>query len=134
MEVVDNIKQAIDLLKEVEEYNQQLNGENGLISVCDQKIDYWEHYIELEHLTISEVWRIAKEIKNQRILRRKYKNDAELIKVFKDNEDKLRNPGYRDILLNQICKTDSKQKNAKYGYNAYTDEERDYILGRKGDK
>ena len=130
MQVLNNIQQAVDLLKEIEDYNQELTGENGLISSCDKKIDYWEHYLEFEPLRVTEVYRITREIKNQRTLRRKYKNDAELIKVFKDNEAKMQNAANRDILLVQVHKTDTKQKNAKYNYSAYTDEERDRILGR----
>lgn len=131
MEILENIKQAINLLKEIEEYNAQLSGEDGLISTCDKKIDYWEHYLEFNDLKTAEVYRIAKEIKNQRIQRRKYKNDAELIKVYKDNEQKMQNAGNREILLVQVCKTDTKQKNAKYSYSAYTEEEKNKILGIK---
>lgn len=129
MEVLDNIKQAIQLLKDNEEYYQQLNGENGLISVADQKIDYWLHYIEFNKPSSKEIWRIFKEIKKLRMERRKYKNDAELIKVFKDNEQKMQNASFREILLVQVRKTENKQKNAKYGYTAYTEEEKNQILG-----
>lgn len=129
MDVLGNIEQAIKLLEEVEEYYGELLGEGGLISSCDGKIDYWEHYLEFKPLRPKEVYRIAREIKYQRILRRKYKNDAELIKVYKDNESKMQNNGFRKILLSQIYKTDTKQKNAKYGYDAYTYEERNKILG-----
>ena len=131
MDVLDNIKQAVALLKEVEEYNNELNGENGLISTCDRKIDYWLHYLELEDLKVTEAYNIIKEIKNIRIHRRKYKNDAELIRLYKDNEAKLQNSSYRDILLTQLCKTDTRQKNLKYNYNAYTDDEIRDILGPK---
>lgn len=131
MDVLENIKEACRLLKEVEEYNEQLNGEDGLISICDQKIDYWEHYLEFEPLKVTEAYNINKEIKKQRNLRRKYKDDADIIRVFKENAAKLQTDSNRDILLAQVCKTDSKHKNAKYAYSAYTEEERDAILGRK---
>ena len=65
--------------------------------------------------------------------RRIYKNDFELIKVFKENEQKMQNASNRKILLSQICKTESKQQNAKYGYVAYTKEEINEILGTKED-
>lgn len=131
MEVLANIQIAIELLKEVEEYNERLNGENGLISICDKKIDFWEHYLELEDLKVTEAYNINKEIKKQRQLRRKYKNDAELIKLFKDNEAKMGNASYRDILLTQLHKTETKQKNQKYSYNAYTEDEMNDILHPK---
>lgn len=131
MEVIDNIKEAVRLLREIEDYNNQLNGEDGLISVCDKKIDYWEHYLELEDLKLTEAYNIVREIKKQRLLRRRYKDDAELIKIYKDNESKMQNPNTRDFLLMQIYKTDSRHKNAKYNYSAYTEEERDSILRPK---
>ena len=131
MEVLNNIEQAVKLLKEVEQYNDELIGEDGLISTCDKKIDFWEHYLELETLRVTQVYNICKEIKNQRNLRRKYKNDAELIKLYKDNEAKMQHVDHRDMLLVQLHKTETKQKNAKYSYSAYTEEEKNRILGIK---
>lgn len=131
MNVLENIQQAILLLKEVEDYNNQLNGSDGLISICDQKIDYWEHYLENEPLKITEAYNICKEIKKQRKLRRQYKNDAELIKTFKDNEQKMSNSQYRDILMSQIHKVYNRQQGAKYNYIAYTTDEALEILGIK---
>ena len=131
MEVVNNIEQAIKLLKEIEEYNAELTGEDGLISSCDKKIDYWEHYLEFNQLVPAQVYRIAREIKRQRNLRRRYKNDAELIKLYKDNEAKMQHVDHRDMLMVQLHKTETKQKNAKYSYSAYTEEERNEILGIK---
>ena len=129
MEVLERYKESLKLLKENEEYYQQLTGENGLISICDQKLDYWEHYIEFNKVELKQLYRIYKEMKRLRMLRRKYKNDKELIKIFKDNEQKMQNPSNREILLVQLCKTDNKQQNAKYGYTAYTEEEKNQILG-----
>lgn len=129
MDVLESIKEAIGLLKGIDEYYDALNGENGYISTCDRKIDYWEHYLEFETLVPAQVYRIAREIKRLRIIRRQYKNDAELIRVYKQNEAKMQNGNHREILLSQLCKTDSKQKNATYSYSAYTEEERDEILG-----
>lgn len=131
MDVLENIKEACRLLKEVEDYNNELNGEDGLISTCDKKIDYWLHYLEIENLKVTEAYKIIREIKKQRILRRQYKDDADLIRVFKENEAKMQNAASRDILLVQVCKTDSKHKNAKFNYSAYTEEEKREILGVK---
>lgn len=131
MEVIENIKEAIKLLQENEEYCQKLNGEGGLISVTDSKTDFWLHQIEFNDYDARKICRIHKELKRLRNERRKYKNDAELIKVFKDNEQKLVNAQNREFLLAQVCKTDSKQKNAKYGSTIYSQEEINEILGVK---
>ena len=128
MNVLENIKQAIELLGQNEEYYNQLF---ELQSKVDKKIDFWEHYIELNNIPVTQAYKIIKEIKKLRMERRIYKNDFELIKVFRDNEAKMQNASNRRILLNQVCKTDNKQRNAKYGYEAYTEEEVKEILGIK---
>lgn len=129
MDVTEKLKESFDILKDIDDYNNQLLGENGYISTCDKKIDYWEHYIELNPLKVTESYKILREIKRLRILRRKYKNDAELIKVLNDNNEKLKNINFRSILLTQVYKTKTRQENAKYSYDAYTDEEIKNILG-----
>lgn len=129
MDVTEKLKESFDILKDIDDYNNQLLGENGYISTCDKKIDYWEHYIELNPLKVTESYKILREIKRLRILRRKYKNDAELIKVLNDNSEKLKNINFRSILLTQVHKTKTRQENAKYSYDAYTDEEIKNILG-----
>ena len=131
MEVLENLKQSIALLKDIDNYHEQLLGDNGLISACDKKIDYWLHYIELNDLKVTEAYKILKEMKRLRILRRQYKNDAELIKMYKDHEAKMQNSANRDILLVQVCKVDTKHKNAKFSYDAYTEEEFKEILYEK---
>jgi len=124
--VIENIKKAISLLEENENYYQELF---ELQSQTDKKIDYWLHYIELEKVPVTQSYKIIKEIKRLRNLRRQYKNEMALMRVFKDNEQKLCNISNRKILLNQICRTDNKQQNAKYSYDAYTSEEIEKILG-----
>ena len=126
MSVIENIKKAISLLEENENYYQELF---ELQSQTDKKIDYWLHYIELEKVPVTQSYKIIKEIKRLRNLRRQYKNEMALMRVFKDNEQKLCNISNRKILLNQVCKTDNKQQNAKYSYDAYTSEEIEKILG-----
>lgn len=131
MDVTEKIKEAFDILKDIDDYNNQLLGENGYISTCDKKIDFWEHYIELNDLKVTEAYKILREIKRLRLLRRKYKNDAEVIKVFNDNSAKMQNVNYRSILFTQVHKTKTRQDNAKYNYDAYTEEEFNNILGNK---
>lgn len=128
MSVLQNIKQALNLLQENEELYSKLSDD---LSETDKKIDYWLHYIEFNNIPVTQTYKIIKEIKKLREKRRIIKNDLELMKVFKDNEQKMVNSKNRGILLNSICKTDNKQQNAKYSYDAYTQEEIDEILGIK---
>lgn len=125
MNVLNNIKEAIKLLEETDSKFDELTIQ---ISQADRKIDYWLHKIELENIPVTQSYKILKEIKKQRNLRRQYKNDLEILKVFRENEGKLCNTNNRKMLLNQVCKTDNKQQNAKYSYDAYTEEEIKEIL------
>ena len=70
MSVIENIKKAISLLEENENYYQELF---ELQSQTDKKIDYWLHYIELEKVPVTQSYKIIKEIKRLRNLRRQYK-------------------------------------------------------------
>lgn len=127
--VEKNISTAIELLETNEDYFNQLI---YLQSEADKKIDYWLHYIEFhDDIKAAAMRNIFNEIRKQRKKRRVYKNDWELIKIFHDNESKMQNASSRKILMNQIMKTDNKQKNAKYSYDAYTEEEANKILGIK---
>lgn len=128
MSVLENIKKAIKLLQENEEHHSKLL---DTLSESDKKTDYWLHYIEFNNIPVTHSYKIIKEIKQLREKRRIVKNELEIMKVFRDNEQKLVNSKNREILLNSICKTDSKQQNAKYNYDAYTEEEINEILGIK---
>ena len=128
MEVLDNIKEAIRLLEENDDAADKLVEQ---YSLCDRKIDYWLHTMELTTVPVPDAYKIIKEIKKQRMLRRECKNALEILKVFRDNEGKMCNANNRKLLLAQVCKTDNKQRNAKYSYDAYTDEELAEIFGYK---
>lgn len=128
MSVLENLKQAIDLLQQNEDYYNELF---SLQSETDRKIDFWLHYIELNNVQVTQSYKIIKEIKRLREHRRTIKNELELMKVFKDNEQKMVNAKNRQILINHVYKTDNKQRNAKYNYDAYTEEEMNKILGIK---
>lgn len=128
MSVLENIKQALNLLQENEDHYGELI---DMLSDTDKKTDYWLHYVELNNVPVTQGYKIIKELKRLREKRRTIKNDLELMKVFKENEQKMVNSKNRQILLTCICKTDNKQQNAKYSYDAYTEEEVNEILGIK---
>lgn len=131
MSVLDNLKQALELLQQNEDaYNELFNQQ----SETDRKVDFWLHYIELNNVPVTQSYKIIREIKRLREKRRTIKNELEIMKVFRDNEQKLVNAKNRQILLINVCKTDNKQQNAKYSYDAYTDNEMNEILGIKNEK
>ena len=128
MSVLENIKQALNLLQENEDHYSKLFDD---LSMCDKKTDYWLHYIELNNIPVTQSYKIIKELKRLREKRRIVKNELEIMKVFKDNEQKMVNSKNRELLLNSVCKTDDKQQSAKYSYDAYTEDEVNEILGIK---
>lgn len=126
--ILNNLTQAIELLQQNEDYYSELF---NLLSETDKKVDYWLHYIELNNVPVTHSYKIIKEIKRLREKRRIIKNDLEIMKVFKDNEQKMINSKNRQVLLNSVCKTDNKQQKAQYNYDAYTEEEINELLGVK---
>lgn len=129
MNILEKIKQIVRLLHENEESIEVLKNK---LSDSDRKIDYWLHYIELENVPVTQSYKIIKEIKKLRQERRICKNELSLMRTFKDNEQKLCNDQNRDILLSVVCKTNRKQEEAVYSYDAYNQEEINQILGNKG--
>lgn len=117
MGVLDNVREAVELLDDVEDMQESLIQQ---LSTADKKIDYWEHIMELETVPVTHAYKIIKEMKRQRIARREAKNELELLKVFRDNQGKLLNPSNRKMLLSNLYKTSNKQQNAQYNYDAYT--------------
>lgn len=87
------------------------------------------HVIELKPLNSSQRWRIVKVIKDVELERRQIKNEMELIKVLRDQQNKLLNRGYRPFLLNEIGKTYKIQNNRQYSYRGYTEEEIKELIG-----
>ena len=128
MSVLENIKQALNLLHENENNYSKLV---DALSETDKKTDYWLHYIELNNIPVTQSYKIIKEMKRLIEKTRFFKNELEIMKLFKDNEQKMVNSKNREVLLSSVCKTDSKQQNAKYSYDAYTEEEMNEILGIK---
>ena len=120
MDVLENVKEAIRLIDEAENKADELT---AMYSQADRKIDFWLHRIELESIPVTQAYKIIKEIKKQRQIRRQCKNELELLRVFKDHEGKLCNSGNRKMLVNKMYKTENRQKNAKYSYDAYSEEE-----------
>lgn len=118
--VYEKYKEAIELLNENNNYYGTLLEKQ---SEYDKKTDYWLHFIEDSSIDAFTAYRIIKEIKKIRKERRLIKNDIEIMKLFKENEGKLCHNDNRNILLNQITKTNNRQVNWTYVNDAYTEEE-----------
>lgn len=125
MGVLDNVREAVELLDDVDNMHEDLIQQ---LSVADKKIDYWEHMMELETIPVTQAYKIIKEMKRLRISRREAKNELELLKVFRDNQGKLCNTDNRKMLLSNLYKTSNKQQNAQYSYDAYTTAELEEVF------
>jgi len=129
--MLEKLIESVKILNEID--NNSDNLVNNL-SDLDKRIDYWLHYIENENIPVTYSYNILKEIKRLRKERRKTKNEIELTKLFKENSLKLCNVQSREFLLNQMQKTSRRQKNSKYGYDAYTKDEFNKVLKIKEDE
>lgn len=125
MNVKDKINDVIVILNEIDTYDSALSDN---LSLVDSKICDLLHLIENNTLKTNQCYRVIKELHNLRIERRKIKNDMELMKVYRDNKQKLSNQDYRQFLLSNIGKKE-KQLNGEYKNRIYTEEELKEMVG-----
>jgi hypothetical protein len=130
MDLIEEIKIAVDKLNEVDDYASSLADK---LSIEDKKTCDLLHYIENNKLTTSECYRVIKEIKSIRIDRRKIKNDMELSTTLNNNKNKLQLKENRVFLINELHKK-NKQLNTKYSNRYYTNEDLQKILKGKSEE
>ena len=124
MDIVEEIKNIVDKLNELEKYKEELPQK---LSIQDSKEQDILHLIEDEKFTAFEAYRLLKELKKVRKERRIVKNDCELLQCFSANKNKILNENNRQFLLQDLY---NKQRNlkAKYKNRQYTEEEFNKIL------
>lgn len=124
MNVIEEVKDAIDKLEKVELYLSSLGDR---LSILDMKQQDLLHYIENNKLKTNECYRIIKELNNIRIQRRKIKNDIEIGNKYNEHKCKLASLENRKFLLNELYKKE-KTLGTKYKNKGYTNEEIESIL------
>ena len=107
MNVREKITEAITALNELDEYDSTLNDR---LYQCDK------------------CYRIIRELHKIRIERRKIKNDIELMKTYRQNQQKLLNCESRKFIIPEIGKME-KQLNSTYKNRVYTEEELKEMVG-----
>ena len=124
MNIVEEVKEVISKLNEIDSYNSSLPQQ---LSIIDKKQQDILHLIESQKISAFEAYRIIKELRQVRIERRKIKNDMELLRVYDENKNKLSSNENRQFLLHEVCK---KEKNliTEYKYQEYTKEELESII------
>lgn len=127
MDILEKIKIVIKNMDEIEERIEELP---ALQSEVDYKLQDLYHYIENSPIKTNEAYRLVKEIKRLRAIRRDYKIEYELINEFRNNYQKLTQINNRRMLLANVGKK-LKQITSEYKNKGYTDEELQEVLGTK---
>lgn len=125
VDVLEKLTDSIKILNEVDEYKDSLVDR---LSEQDKKLSDLLHYIENNKLSTAQCYRIVKEIKKQREIRRKIKNDMNILSTYDKHINKLLNTNNRSMLLAELYKVD-KRLQAEYKNRLYTEEEINEILG-----
>lgn len=125
MNVIEELKEAVSIINKVDEYKDSLVDR---LSEQDKKLSDLLHYIENNKLSTAQCYRIVKEIKKQREIRRKVKNDMNILSTYDKHINKLLNTNNRSMLLAELYKVD-KRLQAEYKNRLYTEEEINEILG-----
>ena len=124
MNVIDEIKEVIDKLNKIDEYNSTLSSE---LSSLDNKQQDLLHYIENNKINILWCYRMIKEIKSVREKRRKVKNDMDVLIKYNEQKNKMISKENRQFLLSELFKKE-KSLGKKYNNKKYTEEELQKIL------
>lgn len=119
MEIIEEIKEANDILNNLEEYFETIPDKQSKV---DSQLSDIYHYIENHNLNASQSCKLVKQIKLKRQERRKIKNDYELSKTYKINCNKLSNKDSREFLFCELSKT-QKKLNCTYKNRVYTEEQ-----------
>ena len=124
MNVIKEITIVIDELNRIDDYSKNLVTN---LSELDLKQQDLLHYIENNTLKTNECYRIIRELKKVREMRRKIKNDMDIISKYNEQKTKLLSTENRRFLLAEIHKRE-KVLVKKYINKVYSNEEVETIL------
>ena len=124
MNIVEEVKEIITKLNELNKYYEELPQQLGIQDSKEQDI---LHYIEDNKISAFEAYRLIKELKKVRDERRVIKNNYELLQVFNSNKNKIINQSNRQFLLQDLYVRE-KRLNSKYKNRQYTEEELKEII------
>lgn len=125
MNIVEEIKEIVAKLNELDDYNSSLNQK---LNVLDEKTQDILHYIENNKISAFGCYRIIKELKQIRVERRKVKQDIELARTYDEQKNKLSSKNNRQFLIQEICKKE-KQLQTTYKNRVYCEDEIKGICG-----
>lgn len=126
MDIIKNLTKSIELLDEIEEEYERIP---NIQSQLDQRLSDIYHFIEFNHLNTSQRYRAVSLLQDLLEERRKTKNDFELLRTFKNIENKLSQKDNRKMLITEIRKRE-KLLHLEYKYRVYTEEELKEFIGK----
>ena len=117
----------IDIITELSKLLDEIDTFDEAIPTMQQQLDYkisdMYHYLENNSINSKMAYRFCKELKSILLERRKFKNNCEIVRTFKNELGKITsNINNRKIGMNAIYKT-QKQFDSKYNNRIYTEEE-----------
>ena len=124
MDVMEKVKEAIDILDEVDDYSSSL--QEKLDELNNKQLDLL-HYIENNKINIFWCYKMIKEIKNIRVERRKVKQDIELLNRFDNVKNRMLSKDNRQFVMTELYKKE-KQLDTTYKNRYYTEEELQNLL------
>ena len=124
MNIVEEIKEISDKLDEIDNYNSGLGQQ---LSIIDKKQQDILHYVENNKLSAFGCYRLFKELKKVRLIRRKIKNDMELSKIYLEQKNKLLSTENRKFLLQTLYKKENSL-DSEYKMQEYKEEELEAII------
>lgn len=127
MDVMKKLNEAINILNEIDDYNDSL--QSKLTKLNEQQQDLL-HYIENNKINIFWCYRMIKEIKDIREERRKVKKDIEMLAKFDSVKNRITSRGNRSFILSELHKKE-KQLDTVYKNRQYTEEQLQNVLEGK---
>ena len=93
----DMLKQVNTFMTDLPRRIQQVKME---INYCQEELQDLQHYIEFTNLSASQGWKIAKEIKDVRLRRRKLKDELEYLEMI---DKRMKNVLRHQDGINQVA-------------------------------
>lgn len=124
MNIVEEIKEIINKLNKIDDYNATLSQR---LNILDEKTQDILHYIENNKISAFACYRIIKELRTLRQERRKVKQDIELSRTYDEHKNKLSSKNNRQFLIQELS-VKNKHLQTQYKNRQYTEEDLQNIM------
>lgn len=125
MNVLDELAIACQSLNKIDEYDESLVKE---LSNSDLAVSDLYHYLETNKIDTKGSYRFCKELKRVLQNRRRVKQDMSMLKLYKDNINKLIQKDNRQLLLTEVNRRNKQLQSSVYKNSVYKDDELKELL------